>query len=471
MADPSASISAYWNNSNGSQVGESLLQRAVKNVGAERLFSALTPDQRAALRYEWRAVARPEQVAPSDRPWRVWLILAGRGFGKSRSGAEWVREQAESGKAKRIALVARTAADVRDVIVEGESGILSISPPWFRPVYEPSKRRLTWPNGAQATTYSADEANSLRGPQHDAAWADEIAAWNDPDAWDQLMFGLRLGNDPQCVATTTPRPTPLVKDLVKDPGTAITRGSTYDNAANLAPSALAAYRAKYEGTRLGRQELHAELLMDTPGALWVADTIEASRVFATTASRIRVVVGVDPSGSSHRKSDEAGIVTVALAKCGCQGNAQDLHGFVLSDVSGVMSPDAWGRAAAAEFRKWNADKIVGERNYGGDMVETIVRHADPGVVYGDVVASRGKAVRAAPIAALYEQGKVHHVGHLPSLEDQMTTFDPLTSTVSPGRMDALVWALTEIMGALQPGNPAGITTESTSRSSRRDGIV
>lgn len=445
----------------------SLLERALIESGAETVYASLSEEERERLRYEWRAWARPSQVAPAG-DWRVWLILAGRGFGKSRSGAEWVREQVESGKCGRLALVARTAADVRDVIVEGESGIMSISPPWFMPVYEPSKRRLTWPNGAIATTYSADEPNSLRGPQHDGAWADEIAAWNDPDAWDQLMFGLRLGQDPRVVATTTPRPTPLVRDLVADRGTAITRGSTFDNAANLAPSALAAYRTKYEGTRLGRQELYAELLLDTPGALWSADAIHAARV-RQAPPLVRAVVGVDPSGSSHRKSDEAGIVTAGVGKCGCKGNAQDLHGFVVSDRSGVLSPESWARAAAKSFHEHRADRVVAEKNYGGDMVMTTIKLIDASVCFRDVTATRGKAVRAAPIAALYEQGRVHHVGFLPELEDQMTTWDPLNSKESPGRMDALVWALTDLMGS-PVGDVGAIKSEGSYRHSRDGGL-
>lgn len=463
-------------------MAESLLQRAVKSAGAETVYASFSDGERERLQYEWRAWARPEQLAP-EGDWRIWLILAGRGFGKSRSGAEWVRAMAESGRAGRFALVARTAADVRDVLVEGESGIMAISPPWFRPIYEPSKRRLTWPNGAIATTYSADEPNSLRGPQHDAAWADEIAAWNDPDAWDQLMFGLRLGSNPQCVATTTPRPTAIVRDIIADPRTAVTRGSTYDNAANLAPSALDAYRAKYEGTRLGRQELHAELLLDTPGALWSADRINAGRV-RNAPPLIRVVVGVDPSGSSHRKgdeifgtgttarksSDEAGIVAVGLGKCACKGNAQDLHGFVVADRSGILSPEAWGKAAAAAFHALRADRVVMEKNYGGDMVETIMRMVDPRVTVREVVATRGKALRAAPIAALYEQGRVHHVGYLPELEDEMTTWDPLHSKESPGRLDALVWGLTDVMAGAGVGEPAAIQSEGRGRFSRDGGL-
>jgi len=463
-------------------VSDSLLKIAIRRHGAEAVYAALSPEERERLPYEWRAWARPEQIEP-DGDWRIWLILAGRGFGKSRSGAEWVREQVEQGKAQRIALVARTAGDVRDVLVEGESGIMAISPPWFRPVYEPSKRRLTWPNGAIATTYSADEPNSLRGPQHDAAWADEIAAWNDPDAWDQLMFGLRLGDNPRCVATTTPRPTAIVRDLLADSRTAVTRGSTFDNAANLAPSALEAYRAKYDGTRLGRQELYAELLLDTPGALWTASVIDAGRV-RTAPPFVRCIVGVDPSGSSHRKgeeiygtgqtartsSDEAGIVTVGVGKCACKGNAQDLHGFVVEDKSGILSPEQWGKAAAQAFHRHRADRIVAEKNFGGDMVQTILRMVDPSVSYREVVATRGKALRAAPIAALYEQGRVHHVGYLPHLEDELTTWDPLHSRESPGRLDALVWALTEAMAGAGVGQPANIVSESHGRWSRAGGL-
>ncbi|HEY0838862.1 MAG TPA: terminase family protein, partial [Vulgatibacter sp.] len=272
------------------------------------VLAGLSDEHAAALLYDWRGLwARDPQVTPQGE-WRTWLLLAGRGFGKTRVGAEWVREQVESGKARRIALVARSAADIRDVMVEGESGILAVSPPWNKPKYEPSKRRLTWPNGAIATTYSADEPNLLRGPQHDAAWADERAAWRYDDAWDQLMFGLRLGSDPRCVVTTTPRPTKAIKELIADSGTFVTRGSTYDNRANLAKAFLEKIVKKYEGTRLGRQELNAEILEDTEGALWTMALIEASRVAEAPAGLVRIVVGVDPAVTSGESSNETGIV-------------------------------------------------------------------------------------------------------------------------------------------------------------------
>lgn len=432
-------------------MAESLLQRAVRISGAKAVFASLTDEQRETLRYQWRAWARPEQLAPSARQWRVWLILAGRGFGKSRSGAEWVREEVESGRRRRLALVARTAADVRDVIVEGESGIMAISPPEFRPIYEPSKRRLTWPNGAIATTYSADEPNSLRGPQHDGAWADEIAAWNDPDAWDQLMFGLRLGDDPRCVATTTPRPTKLVRDLIADSDTAITRGSTYDNAANLAPSALAAYRKKYEGTRLGRQELHAEVLLDTPGALWTLELLDACHI-ANRPVLLRISTGVDPSGGRG----ERGIVTAGIAWCSCKG-APALHVFVIADDSGVHTPDTWGNVAVGAYKRERGDRIVVEKNYGGDMAKALLHTVDKSVPIEEVTATRGKALRAEPVAALYEQGKVHHVGHFLELEDQMRTWSPLEAGPSPDRLDALVWAITDL--ALDPDAPIDVEIE------------
>ncbi len=438
----------------------------------DAVYAAIPPEYHERLRYEWRAWARPEQLPPPG-DWYTWIILAGRGFGKTRMGSEWIRLQAELGADSHLILAGPTAGDLRDVMIEGESGILAVSPPWFRPTYEPSKLRLTWPNGVVAWLLSADEPDRFRGKQATKAWCDELAAWRyAEEAWSQVMICTRLpGKETRVVATTTPRPTDIIKNLVASPDTVVTRGSTFDNAENLSPKNLAMLRAKYDGTRIGRQELYAELLLDTPGALWTADRIDAKRVSVAPPTQNRAVVGVDPSGSSHRKSDEAGIVTAALAFCACKGNPRDLHGFVLSDDSGVMSPDKWGLAAAKAFRDFRADKVVGERNYGGDMVETIIKHADSRVTYADVVASRGKAIRAAPIAALYEQGRVHHVGYFPKLETEMTTYDPLTSTISPGRLDALVWALTELMGGLV-GDPGEIKSEGSSfRWSRRNGII
>ena len=326
-----------------------------------KALAAIAPTavELAALEYEWRRFwARPKQVAPSWR-WSTWLVLAGRGFGKTRTGAEWCREVAESGRCKRLHLVARTAADVRDVLVGGESGILAISPPWFRPRWEPSKRLLTWPNGAIALTYSADEPDQLRGPQCDGAWADELAAWRYPDAWDQLQFGLRLGSDPQCVVTTTPRPTPIIRALVDDATTAVTRGSTYENRGNLAPAFVQKILSKYEGTRLGRQELLAEILDDAPGALWKRDDIERARVKAAPQRGFRrVVVAVDPAASVSEDSDETGIVVVGLGFDG--------HAYILDDASGKYTPSEWARQVCRLYREWGADAVIGEVNNGGD---------------------------------------------------------------------------------------------------------
>jgi phage terminase large subunit-like protein len=394
--------------------------------------------ERAA--YDWPSRARAEQLAP-PWDWRTWLLLAGRGFGKTRTIAEWVRHMAESGGARRIALVARTAADARDVLVSGESGILAVSPPSCRPDYKPSLRRLTWPNGAIATTYSADEPDLLRGPQHDAAACDELAAWKYPDAWDQLRLGLRLGARPQCAVATTPRPTPIIRALVAEasapsPTVHVTRGSTYDNRANLAPAFLEQVVARYEGTRLGRQELLAEILDDAPAALWRRDQIDALRVRTAPELR-RIVVAIDPAVSSSEKADETGIVVAGIAANG--------HIYILADLSGRYSPDGWARAAIGAYRNARADRIVAEVNNGGEMVEMTLRTVDRMIPYTAVHASRGKRVRAEPVAALTEQGKIHHVGMLAELEDQLCTWDAAAGGKSPDRLDAMVWACASLM--------------------------
>lgn len=389
--------------------------------------------------------ARPEQCAPAGE-WRAWLILAGRGWGKTRTGAEWVRDQVEQHGARRIALVGRTVGDVRDVIVEGESGILSVCPPWNRPTYEPSKRRLTWPNGAIATTYSADNPNELRGPQHDRALADELASWRYEEAWDQLLFGLRLGTRPQVVVATTPRPTKIIKKLRDDSQDRstysgqrvyITRGNTFDNTPNLAPAFIADIRAKYEGTRLGRQEIFADILDDNPKALWNRQRLEDLRVERGPSLFRRIVVAVDPAMTSRPESDETGIIVAGVGDHG--------HAYVLDDLSGKLSPNGWASRAIMAYSERMADRVVGETNNGGDLVESTLRTVDAAVSYKGVYASRGKYARAEPVAALYEQGKVHHVGMFAALEDQMCEWAPDESKYSPDRMDALVWALTELM--------------------------
>ena len=336
-------------------------------------------------------------------------------------------------------------------MVEGESGILAVSHPDFRPAYEPSKRRLTWPNGAQATTYSADEPERLRGPQHDAAWADELASWRRPEAWDMLMFGLRLGDNPKCVITTTPKPIPHIKALLADPNCVESHGSTFDNRANLAPAFFANIIAKYEGTRMGRQELYAEILDDNPGALWKREWIdEWVRKDGRPGGRVHeapdmlmVVVSIDPAAKSNQQSDETGIVGV--------GFGADGDWYILDDLSLRGTPDEWGRAAATGFYRHQANRVVAEVNQGGEMVEFTMATVDPRIPYDSIHASRGKQVRAEPVSALYEQGRVHHVGTFPILEDQLCEWDPMDSkSRSPDRLDAMVHGVNYMMKAQEP---------------------
>ena len=381
--------------------------------------------------------ARPAQCPPAG-DWQYWLLKAGRGFGKTRVGGEWSIKQAREVPGCRLALVAPTASDTRDVMVEGESGILSISSDGFMPVYEPSKRRLTWPNDSIATLYSAEEPNRLRGPAHHFAWCDELASWKYPEAWDMLLFGLRLGANPRAVITTTPRPIPIIKELMKDSRCVVTGGSSYENKDNLAPQFLTEIVKKYEGTRLGRQELNAEILDDNPGALWHRDAIENLRV-PKAPLLTRIVTGVDPAVSSGDEADETGIVSAGMAANG--------HYYVIADASLRGSPLEWGSAVVRSHHELKGDRVIGETNNGGDLVEMNLRRIDPAIPYRAVHASRGKALRAEPIAALYEQGKVHHVGTFPQLEDQMCEWMPNEpNQKSPDRMDALVWALTELSG-------------------------
>ena len=420
----------------------SLAQEVARHPARAEMLHGIDP---VALEYDWRFWARPNQIAP-DGDWRTWLVLAGRGFGKTRAGAEWVRQVAcgptplAAGRHKRIAIVAETAADARDVLVEGESGILAVHPAAFRPLYEPSKRRLTWPNGATATLFNAVEPDQLRGPQHDAALCDELAKWRYArDTWDQLQFGMRLGMHPQVVVTTTPRPIAVLREIMADAGTVITRGSTMDNAANLAPSFMSAVVDRYAGTRLGRQELNAEMLDDVPGALWTRDMIDKARIRNAPELR-RVVVAVDPSGTSG--SDEGDDIGIVVAGLGMDG-----RGYVLADMTCQLSPEGWARRVAEAYSTFGADRIVAERNFGGAMVEAVIRTANPKLPVKMVTASRGKIARAEPVAALYEQGRISHIGSHPQLEDQMCLMRPdgYAGDGSPDRADALVWAITELM--------------------------
>lgn len=400
------------------------------------LFKGLSTAEIESLKFAWTLHARPNQLTPLGL-WTIWLVLAGRGFGKTRTGAEFIRAEQKAGRG-RMALVAATAADAREVMVEGESGILSVCPPDNKPLYEPSKRRLTWPNGAIATTYSAEEPERLRGPQHEAAWCDEAAAWKYAiDCWDNLQFGLRVGPNPRACVTTTPKPVKLVRDLVKDPGTYLTRGSTYDNRGNLAPSFFQKIIKKYEGTRLGRQEINAELLEDTPGALWTRALIEMCRVAVCPCVLRRIVVAIDPATTSEEDSDETGIVVAGLGV--------DDNGYVFGDYSARAKPIEWAKTAIHNYKYWLCDRIIGEANNGGEMIEATLRMVDPNCSYKAVHASRGKMTRAEPVAALYEQGRIHHVGMFEQLEDQMCTYVPGLGEDSPDRMDALVWAISELM--------------------------
>jgi predicted phage terminase large subunit-like protein len=399
-----------------------------------------------ALKNDWASKARPGQLPPPG-DWKYWLQLAGRGYGKTRSGSEWVRSIAESGDYRNIGLIGPTASEIRDVMIEGPSGILAISPSWSRPEYEPSKRRITWPNGAQGIIRSADEPESLRGPNFDAAWCDELAKWRYlQTAWDNLMLALRIGRGTKCVITTTPRPVKVLRDLVKreGDGVIITRGSTHENAANLDPEFIAEITARYAGTRIGRQELDAEILNDVPGALWGRDQLDRLRV-DEVPELSRIVVAVDPAATSGEHSDETGIVVVGIDNKG--------RAFVLEDRSGRFQPHEWARIAISAYRKYQADRIVAETNHGGEMVEHTIRSVDPSVSFKAVTASRGKHTRAEPCSALYEQGRVFHVGAFLELEDQMCSFAIGAAQDHDDRVDALVWCLTELM--LGEGNVQG----------------
>lgn len=405
------------------------------------LLEALPDSAVASFLFDWEEVwARDSQLLPAG-DWNTWLILAGRGFGKTKTGAETTRLAVERGQATRIALVAPTSADARDTIVEGESGLLASCPPWFKAHYEPSKRRVTWKRGghevARATLFSAEEPERFRGPQHDWVWGDEPASWPDAEeAWAQLQLGLRLGRRPRAVITGTPKPVPLILKLMKDPRTVVTRGNTYENSANLAASFLEQIGRLYGDTRLGRQEIFAEVLEDMPGAIFDMKKVEEHRVATAPAQFARIVVAVDPAQTSERGVDETGIVVVGLGTDG--------HGYVLDDATLKGSPDEWASEVAKKFHAWQADSVVAEVNVGGEMVEFTLRTVDDSLPVKTVRAMRGKAKRAEPIAALFEQGKVHLVGKFERLERQMRTFTGVNGK-RDDRTDAMCWGLHELM--------------------------
>lgn len=397
----------------------------------------------------WRGfLARPDQLSPEGE-WIIWLALAGRGWGKTKTGAEWVREEVDAGRAKSVALVAETYADARQVMVEGDSGLLGCYPEDDpnRPQYLPSQKKLIWPNGAVGLHFDAREPGQLRGPQFDLAWCDELAKWRYArETWDQLQFGLRLGEHPRVMITTTPRPIELIKELIaraaRGDGVTVTRGKTSDNSGNLAKSFMKEIHDKYAGTRLGRQELDAEILEDTPGALWTRSNLDVHREAEAPELR-RIVVAVDPPATSNENSDEAGVVAV--------GEGVDGQGYVLADGSfGPATPNEWGRRTFALFDEFEADKVVIETNQGGDMAEDVLRSIRPNAPIKRVHASKGKVARAEPIAALYEQGRISHIGAFPELEDQMTlmTNHGYEGSGSPDRVDALVWACAELFPSM-----------------------
>jgi phage terminase large subunit-like protein len=463
-------------------VGLSLIHHAIAGVGLDAYsewWETLSPAQRWAIARTWRLNARPEQLLPGEpgsfsarRDWRTWLVLAGRGFGKSRTGAEAVTAMVDQGRARMIALIAPTLAKARQYMIEHpDSGLLAVATAGNEPEWYPGNKEIVWPNGARALVYTSEEPDDVRGFSGDFAWGDELGAWKYPDeTWANLQFGLRKkgpkGDPARAVVTTTPRPLPLLRELVTDPGTVKSTGSTYENSANLDPGALAYFLRKYEGTRRGRQELKAEILADTPGALWTNALIEENRVRHAPPLK-RVVVAIDPATKdveAARKKDEeyegslTGIVTAGLGpcRCRCRSPAEDpeLHGFILDDASGIYTPKEWAEVAVAQLEKWGADKVIGEVNNGGALVEANLRaYGYERLPYKAVTASRGKQTRAEPVASLDEQHRTHHVGVFAELEDEMTTWQPLIAKKSPDRMDARVWAVTELMLGSRGADP------------------
>ena len=422
-------------------------------------ISLLSPEEKAAvladldpevLLWDWHSWARPEQQSP-EGDWNIWIYLAGRGAGKTRAAAEWVREEAKytnTGQ-RRFALVARTAADVRDVIVEGESGIMNVTPPSERPLYEPSKRRLTWPNGNTATCFTADEPDSLRGPQFSHAWGDEVAAWRQtPDAagmtaFDNLRVGTRLGANPQIMITTTPKRVPLLYSLLeeekKGKKVVVTRGSTMDNSGNLSSAYLDTILGVYEGTRLAKQELYGEMLDSIEGALWTIEMIGKGRQNLLPAHTPLRVIGVDPSVAENPR-DSCGIVVCASTG---ERDLYKRHAWVLEDATIHGSPEVWANKVVEMARRWGAP-VVAEVNQGGALVTNAINAIDPNVKVFEVHSKHGKQLRAEPVVLAYEQERVHHIGYIAELEDQMTAWIPGEGK-SPDRVDALVHALTALL--------------------------
>lgn len=425
--------------------------RELSSRQKEEILKKLTDEEILALYYDWEGVwSRPSQVEPAG-DWTYWLILAGRGWGKTKTAAEWIRKRVCTLESKHIALVAPRASDIRDIMIEGPSGILNVFPPNQRPNYEPSKRKITFHTGAVAITYSGDEPDQLRGPNIDTAWVDELASIpKQEQVLDMIAFCLRIGINPRCVITTTPRPTRTIKRLIRESNTCITRGSTFENRDNLSNVFFSSIIERYKNTRIGKQELYGEILDDNPKALWKSDNIEATRV-NRSPKLLRIVIGVDPAITANKNSDETGIIAV--------GKGVDGHFYVLDDKSCIESPNGWGNAVVSLYNKLLADRVVAEVNQGGDMVQHVIKTIDVNVSFKSVHSSRGKRVRAEPVAALYEQLKVHHLGTFPDLETQMVDWDAESDPDSPDRIDALTFAITELMGGskrIASYNPAGV---------------
>jgi phage terminase large subunit-like protein len=416
------------------------LPAATTAADIDSLCAELSDSEAQALLYDWRGTwARAEQLLPPG-DWANWVILAGRGFGKTRTGAEAIREVVSRDPNARVALVGPTAADCRDVMVEGESGLLNVFPPWERPEYESSKRRITFKNGAVGFLYSAEEPERLRGPQHSFAHCDEVAFYKEPEAlWDNLKFGLRLGADPRVVVTTTPQPSKFLTSLITDKNTIVSRGSTFDNKANLPAGVLAEFLRVYGGTRIGRQELYGELLNEAEGALWRRAQLEECRRYRNQLPDLtRIVVAVDPAVTAGESSDETGIVVC--------GEDADGNGYVLADRSCRLPPDQWAAEVVKAYDEYEADRVIAESNNGGDLLESVLRTLRRNLPYKKVHASRGKVARAEPVAALYEQARIFHAGAFPALEDEQVTFVPgKLSRRSPNRVDALVWGMTFLL--------------------------
>ncbi|WP_189410006.1 DNA-packaging protein [Neogemmobacter tilapiae] len=423
----------------------------------DEFLGGLSEGALLALPWLFEFWALPHQLPP-EGAWKTWVIMGGRGAGKTRAGAEWVRAEVEgagpldAGRSRRVALVGETVDQAREVMIFGESGILACSPPDRRPEWQAGRKQLVWPNGAVGQVFSAHEPESLRGPQFDAAWVDELAKWKKgAEVWDMLQFALRLGDHPRQVVTTTPQNVAVLKGILRNPSTVVTHAPTEANRAYLAASFLEEVKGRYGGTRLGRQELEGLLLEDAEGALWTARGLEAARVEDVPALT-RIVVAVDPPVTGHGASDECGIVVAGVV---AEGPVQGWKAYVLEDASVQgATPDGWARAAVSAMERHGADRLVAEVNQGGDLVEAVVRQVRGNVAYRGVRASRGKVARAEPVAALYEQGRVHHVRGLGRLEDQMCqmTATGFEGKGSPDRVDALVWALTALI--IEPGDAA-----------------